>query len=370
MLAARPLAGSDGCPAVAPADAERGYREPDAAAGERDPRLEHRPAGADLHGAAHARRRRAAAGRARGRRAGARRLGRLGPGARLLGVGRALAPLRAGRPDRRAALRRRASGAHPAARREQRPAARVPQWRRPARQRGRRRRGAAAPDGPARPRGRQPRSRRRRPGRGRRGRAAPRRRRLAAPPRPRRLRRRLRRPLPGGVAPGRARLVRRLSRPGPRARGDAGAGRRQPRSCCPTTAGRGRSRRPELLDTVRAFLDARRPLGAELVLLGPRYVPVDVVARVAAAPGASAHKVATACRERLLAFLHPVHGNERGEGWAPGSRPHRSDLVARLGAVDGASHVVDLRWRVDDAGLDPAARAQALVCAGSVEVSA
>lgn len=125
---------------------------------------------------------------------------------------------------------------------------------------------------------------------------------------------------------------------------------------------------PDLLERVKVFLDARRPLNTELVLLGPQYVPVALAARVAAVPGGSAHDVAAACRRRLWAYLHPVNGGERGGGWAPGARPHRSDLVALLGGVDGVDHVVDLRWAAEDAELEPAA--QALVCAGAVEVSA
>lgn len=127
---------------------------------------------------------------------------------------------------------------------------------------------------------------------------------------------------------------------------------------------------PDLLQRVKAFLDARRPLTAELVLLGPAYASVSVAARVAPRPGASAHAVAADCRRRLLQFLHPVSGGEFGRGWAPGERPHRSDLVALIGAVDGVDHVVDVRWSIDDALAPEEGRALLLVCAGTVEVVA
>ena len=126
----------------------------------------------------------------------------------------------------------------------------------------------------------------------------------------------------------------------------------------------------DLLRRVKAHLDARRPLNAELVLLGPDYAAISVTTRVAGLPGRSAHEVAAACRRRLLEFLHPVTGGEAGQGWPPGQRPHRSDLVALLGAVEGVDHVVDLRWAAEDAHLDPSSRALALVCAGAVEVFA
>jgi hypothetical protein len=76
--------------------------------------------------------------------------------------------------------------------------------------------------------------------------------------------------------------------------------------------------------------------------------------------------VAAACQRRLEAFLHPVTGANEGCGWAPGVRPHRSDLVALLGAVEGVDHVEELRLRVDDAGTG--SRETSLACAGAVEV--
>lgn len=127
---------------------------------------------------------------------------------------------------------------------------------------------------------------------------------------------------------------------------------------------------PDLLRQVKAFLDARRPLNAKLVLLGPEYASVSVAMRVAGLPGASAHEATASCRQRLVEYLHPVTGGDQRQGWAPGERPHRSDLVALIGAVDGVDHVVDLRMSTDESGLGEGGRALALVCAGTIEVSA
>jgi predicted phage baseplate assembly protein len=125
----------------------------------------------------------------------------------------------------------------------------------------------------------------------------------------------------------------------------------------------------DLLRRIRAFLDARRPLNTELVLLGPDYVPCAVSTRVATRPGRSAHEVSAVCRRRLCEFLHPVTGGELHEGWAPGARPHRSDLLAVIGAVEGVEHVLDLRWSVDESAIDYPRRALALVCAGALAVN-
>ena len=126
----------------------------------------------------------------------------------------------------------------------------------------------------------------------------------------------------------------------------------------------------ELLGRVKAYLDARRPLTTELVALGPDYVGVSVRAQIACAPEHSQHDVAAECRRRLEAFLHPVIGGNDGRGWAPGERPHRSDLVALLGATDGVDHVGELRLQTDEAGQGALAGETFLVCAGVVEVRA
>jgi len=124
----------------------------------------------------------------------------------------------------------------------------------------------------------------------------------------------------------------------------------------------------DLLQRVKAHLDARRPLNVDLVLVGPEYAPCTVSARVVTLPGWSASEVAAACRRRLADYLHPVTGGEQHAGWMPGARPHRSDLLALLGSVEGVDHVLHLRWSVDETTLDGPGRALALVCAGAVEI--
>ena len=125
---------------------------------------------------------------------------------------------------------------------------------------------------------------------------------------------------------------------------------------------------PELLGQVKAHLDARRPPATELVVAGPHYASLRVKAQIRCTAGRSAHEIALACRRCLQAFLHPVNGGERRCGWAPGERPHRSDLVALLGAVEGVERVDALALRVDEPAPDEARIA--LVCAGELEVLA
>jgi hypothetical protein len=83
---------------------------------------------------------------------------------------------------------------------------------------------------------------------------------------------------------------------------------------------------------------------------------------------ASPHDVTRACRQRLQAFLHPLDGGTQGQGWSPGERPHRSDLVAQAAAVEGVDHVASL----DDAhrGAGRRCAVGGLPCAAEVEVIA
>lgn len=124
----------------------------------------------------------------------------------------------------------------------------------------------------------------------------------------------------------------------------------------------------DLLGRVQAHLDARKPVTARLRTLGPDYLGVSVSARISCAPSASPHELTAECRRQMLAFLHPVNGGIGGRGWAAGARPHRSDFVALLGAIEGVDHVEEVRLQFED--VEPAARRHALVCAGAVEVLA
>lgn len=125
---------------------------------------------------------------------------------------------------------------------------------------------------------------------------------------------------------------------------------------------------PDLLALVKAHLDARRPPAAELVVMGPDYASVSVRVQLQCLADASPHEVTRACRQRLEAFLHPLDGGAHGQGWSPGERPHRSDLVAQAAAVEGVDHVASLTMRIEEPAID--APGAALACAGEVEVTA
>lgn len=119
-----------------------------------------------------------------------------------------------------------------------------------------------------------------------------------------------------------------------------------------------------LLERVRTYLLARCAAGVEVIVLGPAYLRASVEAQIAVAADASPVRVAAACEARVNAFLHPVSGNARGEGWAFGEIPHASDLLAALRTVQGIDHVRGLRLFFDAGEPGLRERGDFLVCAG------
>lgn len=98
-----------------------------------------------------------------------------------------------------------------------------------------------------------------------------------------------------------------------------------------------------LLDEVRSYLDERRIATADLVVVAPEYVRVDVKVEVALVSLEGAGGVANAVAQALAGFLHPLTGGLDQNGWDFGRQPHRSDLYALLEAVPGVDHLNDLQ---------------------------
>jgi Baseplate J-like protein len=153
-----------------------------------------------------------------------------------------------------------------------------------------------------------------------------------------------------------------------------------------------------LLREVRDHVAQRLPATADLWVAGPEWVVATVVVTVVPDHPDQADAVVDTVRSVLATFLHPLHGGPDGTGWAFAARPRRSQLIARVEAVDGVDHVrslqVSLRPEIPDVdraatlrGLlerplreiagqtppDPADAAwlkRALVCSGAHTVSA
>jgi hypothetical protein len=98
----------------------------------------------------------------------------------------------------------------------------------------------------------------------------------------------------------------------------------------------------ELLRQVRAYLDRRRNAATELVVVGPDYVAIDVDVEVSVGEARIAGAVRGTLEELLDAFLHPLTGGLRGDGWNLGELPQRSDLYALCASTSGVMWVSSL----------------------------
>jgi predicted phage baseplate assembly protein len=98
-----------------------------------------------------------------------------------------------------------------------------------------------------------------------------------------------------------------------------------------------------LLDRVRAYLNRRRLPTADLVVVGPEYVRVDVEAEIAVDDPGVASDVERSVRQELAHYLHPIYGGPDGRGWEFGHLPQKFDLNVRLERIPGVSHVREIR---------------------------
>jgi hypothetical protein len=97
-----------------------------------------------------------------------------------------------------------------------------------------------------------------------------------------------------------------------------------------------------LLDAVWRYLNRRRMLCTRLFVVGPRYLMVQVQARVRVRPGAKAARVRQDIVSALDRFLDPCTGGPDGLGWPFGRDVYRSEILKLLHDVPGMDHVLDL----------------------------
>lgn len=119
----------------------------------------------------------------------------------------------------------------------------------------------------------------------------------------------------------------------------------------------------DLLTSVKRYLDARRPSVSRLVLVGPLYASVAVRMRAAARGGRDVHEVVAECELVIRQFLHPLTGGPKGQGWALGQRPHRSDFYNLISMVEGLDSAGGLSFASDATEIDVS-----IVSAGPIDV--
>ena len=98
------------------------------------------------------------------------------------------------------------------------------------------------------------------------------------------------------------------------------------------------------LESVYAWLDARRPLGTELYVIAPDYVPVGVSAAVELVDPASRDAVLEMVSEAIRALLWPLPpGGPDGQGWPLGRLLDDRLIETAVARVPGVRNVAPVR---------------------------
>jgi predicted phage baseplate assembly protein len=95
---------------------------------------------------------------------------------------------------------------------------------------------------------------------------------------------------------------------------------------------------PVLLDTVKDFLDARRASTAEVYVVAPDYIRVDVRVEVTL-ESLDSPDVEVAVATELRRYLHPLTGGPEGAGWQFGRRVRASELYKVVEPVPGVAYI-------------------------------
>jgi predicted phage baseplate assembly protein len=108
----------------------------------------------------------------------------------------------------------------------------------------------------------------------------------------------------------------------------------------------------DLIREVRAYLEPRRDLTANLAVLGPRYMPVIVtvdlvVWQQAIDAGADKDKVHDDTLDLIATFLHPTEGGPSGSGWTVGQAVFTSDLFQAIMPAEDLGYISNLQVRPD-----------------------
>jgi predicted phage baseplate assembly protein len=98
-----------------------------------------------------------------------------------------------------------------------------------------------------------------------------------------------------------------------------------------------------LLATIAGHLEARRPIGARLVVEPPFYQGVTVVARLLPRPDTSAVRLRAQAETALYTYLDPLYGGPDGRGWPFGRPVHAGEVFGVLQRLPGVEVVEEVR---------------------------
>jgi predicted phage baseplate assembly protein len=99
----------------------------------------------------------------------------------------------------------------------------------------------------------------------------------------------------------------------------------------------------DMLSAVAEHLDARRMIGARVIVEPPAYQGVTVVAMTRARPWADPARLQRTATNAVYAYLHPISGGMEGRGWPFGRPVHMGEIYALLQRLPGTELVEDVR---------------------------
>jgi Baseplate J-like protein len=96
---------------------------------------------------------------------------------------------------------------------------------------------------------------------------------------------------------------------------------------------------PDLIQTVRDYLEPRRLLTAQVHIVGPRYLTIGVRLTLVLKPDAVEADVRTRAIAALQKFFDPLIGGTDGRGWPFGRNVFVSEVYALLDNLPGVDYV-------------------------------
>ena len=99
----------------------------------------------------------------------------------------------------------------------------------------------------------------------------------------------------------------------------------------------------ELMNCVRNYLLDHSTPTANISVVGPLYISMNVEAEIVLTSPEGASGILQEVEQKIANFLHPLTGGLSGRGWTFGRKPYASDFYALIEAIAGVNYVRTLK---------------------------
>jgi predicted phage baseplate assembly protein len=101
---------------------------------------------------------------------------------------------------------------------------------------------------------------------------------------------------------------------------------------------------------VSSYLQNKRVIGTRVVVVGPDYLEISVLAKVKAFAGVARGNLQQNIVAALNNFLNPLTGGPQGTGWPLGRDLYRSEVMQLIDQIVGVDNVVSLELAAGGCG--------------------